>query len=203
MAPLPAFRPAWSMMMIRLRPSDPETCDDLAFFLRRHDCRAELAEDGTVLVELPHLFHDEQAQMEVVSASVFGRFSTVSSSAPISATSRICRAAHRYGFERWCVSKLRCAGETRPCAPVRHGGRRAWSAAAIPASLSCTDEASEYAEHLSTVVEEGGQWLVRCPRSGAEWVKDFPLDPAAREWVGTCRLRRFPLTPASDIANPS
>ena len=52
-------------MKLRLRPSDPETCDVLAFFLCRHDCRAEVAEDGTVLVELPHAFHQEQAWMEL------------------------------------------------------------------------------------------------------------------------------------------
>jgi len=56
------------------------------------------------------------------------------------------------------------------------------------------DAALRYAEHLQTVAEDRGQWLVRCPRTGAEWVKDFPLDPQASEWVGTCRLRRFPLT---------
>ena len=52
-------------MKLRLRPSDPETCDVLAFFLRRHDCRAEVASDGTVLVGLPHPFHQEQARMEL------------------------------------------------------------------------------------------------------------------------------------------
>jgi hypothetical protein len=52
-------------LKIRLWPSDPETCDELAFFLRRHDCRAEVAGDRTVLVELPHPFHQEQARMEL------------------------------------------------------------------------------------------------------------------------------------------
>ena len=52
-------------MTIRLRPSDPETCTDLAFFLRRHDCPVDEVGDGTVLVELPHLLHREQAQMEL------------------------------------------------------------------------------------------------------------------------------------------
>jgi hypothetical protein len=52
-------------MKLRLRPSDPETCDVLAFFLRRHDCRAEVANDGTVLVGLPHALHREQAGMEL------------------------------------------------------------------------------------------------------------------------------------------
>jgi hypothetical protein len=63
------------------------------------------------------------------------------------------------------------------------------------------DQALEYARHLDTVTEDGGAWLVRCPQTGQEWVKDFPLDPAAREWVGTCRLRRFPF--ARHFANPS
>ena len=52
-------------MVICLRPSDPETCDDLAFFLRRHECWAYAAEHGTVLVELPHVFHEKQARMEL------------------------------------------------------------------------------------------------------------------------------------------
>jgi hypothetical protein len=52
-------------MMICLRPSDPEMCDHLAVFLRRHDCRAEAAEAGTVLVAPPHTFHREQARMEL------------------------------------------------------------------------------------------------------------------------------------------
>lgn len=52
-------------MKLRLRPSDPETCDALVFFLRRHDCRAEVAGNGTVLVGLPHPFHQQQARMEL------------------------------------------------------------------------------------------------------------------------------------------
>lgn len=61
------------------------------------------------------------------------------------------------------------------------------------------DAALEYAEHLETVAEDGGQWLVRCPRTGVEWIKDFPSTrPPANGWA--CRLRRFP---ASDIAKPS
>jgi hypothetical protein len=51
--------------MISLRPSDPETCGDLAFFLSRHDCQAEATQEGTVLVALPHTFHREQARMEL------------------------------------------------------------------------------------------------------------------------------------------
>lgn len=52
-------------MRICLRPSDPETCDELAFFLRRHECSAEVGEEGTVFVELPHALHEEQARMEL------------------------------------------------------------------------------------------------------------------------------------------
>jgi hypothetical protein len=51
--------------MISLRPSEPEACDDLAFFLCRHDCRAEVTKEGTILVALPHTFHAEQARMEL------------------------------------------------------------------------------------------------------------------------------------------
>jgi hypothetical protein len=32
---------------------------------RRHDCRAEVAVDGTVMVELPHALHRDQARMEL------------------------------------------------------------------------------------------------------------------------------------------
>jgi hypothetical protein len=57
---------AWSWSMtIRLRPSEPGLEDDLALFLRRHECRAEVDENGRVIVELPHLIHQEQARMEL------------------------------------------------------------------------------------------------------------------------------------------
>jgi hypothetical protein len=52
-------------MTIRLRVSEPGIADDLASFLSRHDCRAEVAEDGTVMVELPHVLHRAQARMEL------------------------------------------------------------------------------------------------------------------------------------------
>ena len=52
-------------MTIRLRVSEPRVADDLASFLSRHDCRAEVAEDGTVLVELPHVLHQDQARLEL------------------------------------------------------------------------------------------------------------------------------------------
>jgi hypothetical protein len=57
------------------------------------------------------------------------------------------------------------------------------------------DEALEYARHLEKVTEDEGQWLLRCPTTGREWVQDFPLDLREKEWVGVCRLRRFPLKP--------
>jgi hypothetical protein len=59
------------------------------------------------------------------------------------------------------------------------------------------EEALEYATHLESVAAERGAWLVRCPATGVEWVEDFLPDPTTREWIGICRLRRFPL------ANPS
>jgi hypothetical protein len=52
-------------MTIRLRLSEPGVADDLASFLSRHDCRAEVAEDETVMVELPHVLHRDQARMEL------------------------------------------------------------------------------------------------------------------------------------------
>jgi hypothetical protein len=52
-------------MTIRLRPSEPGVAEDLASFLSRHDCRAEVAADGTVMVELPHVLHRDQARMEL------------------------------------------------------------------------------------------------------------------------------------------
>ena len=59
------------------------------------------------------------------------------------------------------------------------------------------DEALEYTMHLESVAAEGGAWLVRCPVTGVEWIEDFLLDPAAREWIGVCRLRRFPVAATS------
>jgi hypothetical protein len=52
-------------MLIRLRPTDPSTTQNLAFFLCRHECHAEVREDGTVIVQLPHEFHQTQARMEL------------------------------------------------------------------------------------------------------------------------------------------
>jgi hypothetical protein len=58
------------------------------------------------------------------------------------------------------------------------------------------DDALAYRDHLSRIAEDKGQSLLRCPATGVEWVEDFPLDPRNREWVGICRLRRFPPEPS-------
>jgi hypothetical protein len=52
-------------MTIRLRLSGPGFADDLAAFLSRHDCSSDVDEDGTVMVELPHVLHLDQARMEL------------------------------------------------------------------------------------------------------------------------------------------
>ena len=52
-------------MALRLCPSEPDVGDDLALFLCRHGCFAEVTKDGTVIVELPHVLHQEQARMEL------------------------------------------------------------------------------------------------------------------------------------------
>jgi hypothetical protein len=43
----------------------PEAVDDLLEFLRRANCKAELAPDGSVVVEVPEAFGDEQERMEL------------------------------------------------------------------------------------------------------------------------------------------
>jgi hypothetical protein len=55
-------------------------------------------------------------------------------------------------------------------------------------------EAAEYSRHLIRVKQQTGSqaWLMRCPKTGQEWVEDFPLDAGAQEWVGTARLRKLP-----------
>jgi hypothetical protein len=50
---------------LHLRPRERELAPALAFFLRRQGCAAELRQDGTVLVELPHQLHEQQAGMEL------------------------------------------------------------------------------------------------------------------------------------------
>jgi hypothetical protein len=52
-------------MAIRLQPNEPEACNDLALFLCRHGCCAEVTRGGVVIVELPHVLHDKQARMEL------------------------------------------------------------------------------------------------------------------------------------------
>lgn len=75
-------------MRICLRPSDPETCDDLAFFLRRHECSAEVGEEGTVFVELPHAFMRSRRAWNSVSTSVSGKLSIASACAPMSSAEK-------------------------------------------------------------------------------------------------------------------
>jgi hypothetical protein len=48
-----------------LRTRKPELASALASFLRRHGCPADVGEDGTVSVGLPHGLHEKQAQMEL------------------------------------------------------------------------------------------------------------------------------------------
>jgi len=43
----------------------PEAVDDLLEFLRRANCKAEGAPDGTVIVEVPEAYGDEQERMEL------------------------------------------------------------------------------------------------------------------------------------------
>ena len=62
-APLPLTAAGDASMALRLYPSEPDVGDDLALFLCRHGCFAEVAKDGTVIVELPHVLHQEQARM--------------------------------------------------------------------------------------------------------------------------------------------
>jgi hypothetical protein len=65
-APLPALcRLEMRQLTIRLRLSEPGLAEDLASYLSRHDCRAVAAEDSSVIVELPHLLHQEQARLEL------------------------------------------------------------------------------------------------------------------------------------------
>jgi hypothetical protein len=55
------------------------------------------------------------------------------------------------------------------------------------------EEAERYSRHLQHITQGRGQdWLLQCAITNQEWVEDAPLDAAAREWVGTLRLRRFP-----------
>ena len=51
--------------MIRLRLSEPGFEEDLSTFLCRHECKAEVVRHRTVVVELPHALHEEQALREL------------------------------------------------------------------------------------------------------------------------------------------
>lgn len=51
--------------MIRLRLSEPGLETDLSTFMSRHECQADVVEDRTVVVELPHALHEGQALREL------------------------------------------------------------------------------------------------------------------------------------------
>jgi hypothetical protein len=63
--PLHVRRVTQMSTALHLRPREREIAPALAFFLRRQGCAAELRQDGTVLVELPHQLHEQQAEMEL------------------------------------------------------------------------------------------------------------------------------------------
>lgn len=50
---------------MKVNVTKPELVDDLLAFLRRADCVASLAEDGSIEVEVPKAYGDEQARMEI------------------------------------------------------------------------------------------------------------------------------------------
>jgi hypothetical protein len=82
--------------------------------------------------------------------------------------------------------------------PERRGYARSVECRCSDLTELVGDEALTYREHLERVREERGAWLLRCPITGHEWVEDFPRSPSTREWVGTARLRRFPLHASDD-----
>jgi len=43
----------------------PEAVDDLLVFLRQANCKAEVAPDGSVVIEVPEALGDEQERMEL------------------------------------------------------------------------------------------------------------------------------------------
>ncbi|HET7855031.1 MAG TPA: hypothetical protein VFL41_01095 [Gaiellaceae bacterium] len=43
----------------------PDAVDDLLDYLRRANCKAEVGPDGTVIVEVPDAYGEEQARMEL------------------------------------------------------------------------------------------------------------------------------------------
>jgi hypothetical protein len=52
-------------LTVRLRLSDPALVDDLLFFFRKRDSRAELVEDSVIEVAILHVLDDRQAQLEL------------------------------------------------------------------------------------------------------------------------------------------
>lgn len=50
---------------MKVNVTNPELVDDLLAFLRRADCVASLAEDGSIEVEVPEAYGEEQARMEI------------------------------------------------------------------------------------------------------------------------------------------
>lgn len=52
-------------LTVRLRLGDPALVDDLLFFFRRRDSRAELVEVSVVEVAILHVLDERQARMEL------------------------------------------------------------------------------------------------------------------------------------------
>jgi hypothetical protein len=50
---------------MKINVSNPALVDDLLEFLRRAKCTATVAEDGSIEVEVPEAYGDEQARMEI------------------------------------------------------------------------------------------------------------------------------------------
>jgi hypothetical protein len=50
---------------VRIDVSNPELVADLLEFLRRAKCTAALNDDGSIEVEVPEAFGEEQARMEI------------------------------------------------------------------------------------------------------------------------------------------
>jgi hypothetical protein len=50
---------------MKINVSNPALVDDLLEFLRRAECTASLAEDGSIDVEVREAYGDEQARMEI------------------------------------------------------------------------------------------------------------------------------------------
>jgi hypothetical protein len=52
-------------LTVRLRLGDPALADELLFFFRRRDSRAELVEDDVVEVTILHVLDDRQGRLEL------------------------------------------------------------------------------------------------------------------------------------------